>query len=118
MMFARFGEPVWLVGSAIDKADAGDVDVRIVLPDDKFGVWFGDWQNVKETDVDLWDDRARLWAYVMGKQAAWVVRNCKIAIDFQIQPACWVAVRYLDRPRIRLDTVEDQTMREDHRHVR
>ncbi len=85
-MYARYGAPVWLVGSAITGAGR-DVDIRIVIPDPDFDARFPD---------------LSAWALEVGKQGRHAALFCRMNVDFQIQRASEV-VEFEDLPRVRLD---------------
>ena len=66
-----FGSPPYLVGSATQRADYHDVDLRLILTDEDFDHWF--------------DGRVMLWSLVclaIGRHLADVTG---LPIDFQIQ---------------------------------
>jgi hypothetical protein len=86
-MFARYGAPVWLVGSCLTGAGR-DVDVRIVLPDTDFDVRFPD---------------RGAWALEVGKQGRWAALFLRMNVDFQIQKAS-ETVQYDGLPRMRIDS--------------
>jgi hypothetical protein len=121
-MVARFGAPVWLVGSALTDPNARDIDVRIVLPDDEFAARYGDvidWIN--EGWSAEWGDGRKRWGVDMAKLARDVVliggralhaigRNPLnkmhgFNVDLQVQPES-LARTFADKPRERLDTLD------------
>jgi hypothetical protein len=85
-MFARYGQPVWLVGSALT-GTGRDVDVRIILPDPDFAARF--------------PDHGALGLEV-GKQGRWAALFLRMNVDFQIQEQS-DASKYDGLPRLRLD---------------
>lgn len=106
-MVARFGVPVFLIGSALSEAEPNDIDVRIILPDGQFDVWFGDIVGIRSTDPGAWSDRSYAWAAFCGKQAAWVSKFCGVPLDFQVLPECWWKAKYSKCHCERLDSVPD-----------
>lgn len=103
----RLGGPVYLVGSALDVLRPADFDIRVVLtePDllrlfgpDKFRN--GDWADWTEREVRM--GREQL------KQSRRLSRRFRCNVDFQIQTEADLK-RYEGRPRLRLDTVPDET---------
>jgi hypothetical protein len=79
MVWSAFGEPPYLVGSALTgkKGQWRDVDVRLILSDEEWQQWgFGD----PNSPNDKW--RAHILAFAeLGK------RITGLPIDFQIQQA-------------------------------
>lgn len=71
--FDSFG--VYLVGSALYKRDHRDVDVRAILPDDKYAQMFpagGGW-----TDA--------YWSVLCTSISFWLSKQTGLNIDFQVQ---------------------------------
>lgn len=91
---ARFGFPVYLVGSVLGGNEwPRDIDVRVVMPDDHFEARFGD-QN---TERGKWR-----WAQEMGKLNWWAAHYGHLPVDFQVMRKS-EARHYRNRPRKRLD---------------
>lgn len=118
---ARYGHPVWLVGSVLTSDEPKDIDVRVVLPDEEFEGRWGQWQwkhHKSETGLDA---GAKRWAGEMAKQARWVAKNCRLHVDFQVvaESECR---GHVGRPKVRLDDAEleisakdiEFTLKEDH----
>lgn len=105
-MAVRFGAPVYLVGSSLTDADARDVDISIVLPDEEFAARYGD---VQQWDRELWGtewgaERQR-WAEDQVKLARHLVRAYRINVDLKIEPDFRAAAIYAGKPRVRLDSI-------------
>jgi hypothetical protein len=125
MMAARFGAPVWLVGSALTDPSARDIDVRIELPDDVFAARYGDvFDFNREGWSPAWGPGRRRWgedmaklsrdALLNGGRSLWVVgreplnKLGGLNLDFQVQPEL-LARAYADKPRERLDELDPET---------
>lgn len=120
-MAARFGAPVYLVGSALDDPNARDIDIRIVLPDEDFAARYGDvcdfmvegwspeWGEGRKRwgadmaklsrDVVLWGGRA---LHLIGRSPLNKLHGFNV--DLKVEPES-VARAYADRPRERLDAL-------------
>lgn len=71
MIYAIFGRPPYLVGSATERADFRDVDVRVMLPDEAFdSVFRGRLEPVRFLNRGL---------------SVWGQRETGLPIDFQVQ---------------------------------
>ena len=71
-LYARYGYPIYLVGSALEKPNPRDTDLRIVIPDVEFFDRFGPR-----------DDR---WYDEMAKQNRQINKGIgRLNVDFQIQ---------------------------------
>lgn len=111
-MAARYGHPVYLVGSSLDVDDvneARDFDVRIVLPDaefeTRFGVEVADWYRQQWS---TWGDGSRRWGAEMAKLArgfTTTFAKLKLNIDLQVHPF-YLARTFFDRPSVRLDDLD------------
>lgn len=107
-MYARFGHPVYLVGSSVSGDDPVDCDVRIILPDEEYVGRYGEQWTARHRAISEWPEGMKRWAREMAKQAAWVQRYCGVCIDFQVQCESEVrAYKHDDKPRVRLDTIDD-----------
>ena len=71
LIHTAFGAYPYLVGSANDKADYRDVDIRLMLPDATFDA--------------LFKERRAFWALVCYSISAWLRADTGLPIDFQIQ---------------------------------
>ena len=86
-----FGALPMLVGSAVYSKDWRDVDVRLVLSDDKYETLFG------VPAEDHWNrdpHRCGKWVGLCLAFAALGKEMTGLPIDFQIQPACWANAYY------------------------
>jgi len=106
-MAARFGRPVFLVGSALRLPDPRDYDVRIVLSDDEFRDRYGD---PHEYEAGTWlphrfPSMLRYYAD-MAKLTQQAVAAIRLNIDFQVHPRRF-AYGYREQPRRRLDQLGD-----------
>jgi hypothetical protein len=78
--FDGFG--CYLVGSALDRADWRDVDVRLIMADDKFYALFPD---VPRIQAGLWEHDPR-WLLMTAALSERLSRITGLPIDFQFQP--------------------------------
>jgi hypothetical protein len=104
MMYARYGHPVYLIGSALEKEDPNDIDILIILPDEQYKANFGDFNWTKIPHMS-WHNKSKDWAKECGKQAAYVAKNCGILIDFKIKPKS-ESDKFFNRPMLRIDQCE------------
>ncbi len=88
---ARYGAPVYLVGSALTKEKATDIDIRVVLPDAEWEARFG----VPARGFYDFTDR---YVAEVGKQSKYLVGQHAANVDLQVQPES-VAMRWADKPR-------------------
>lgn len=68
----------YLVGSALERPDWRDVDLRYIMADDEFRVLFPD-------AGDFWEQDAR-WLLLTVSISERLSRITRLPIDFQIQP--------------------------------
>lgn len=80
-----FGSPPYLVGSATERSDYRDVDLRLILEDDEFDRLFG--------------DRVHLWSLICLSIAQHLVEVTGLPIDFQIQRMTEANEKYPDGAR-------------------
>jgi hypothetical protein len=66
-----FGEHPYLVGSAMQRPDFRDVDVRLILPDDEYDALFA--------------ERKGLWALLSRLGATYLRAKTGLPVDFQVQ---------------------------------
>ena len=109
---ARYGAPVWLVGSALDHEDlrdVRDVDVRVVLPDAAFEARFDVAVEAWARETwSTWSIGSRRWGAEMGKLSrGWMAQfhRLGVGLDFQVHPI-FVARAFWEKPRRRLDTLD------------
>ena len=74
-----FNESCWLVGSATESRDYRDVDVRLIMSDEKYDLLFGD----KKPRNDF-------WTLTMMGINAYLEKATGLPVDFQIQRNSWV----------------------------
>jgi len=77
--FGDFG--CYLVGSALERADWRDVDIRFIMPDEDFKKVFPEAWVIGA----LWEHDAR-WLLINTAIAEHLSRLTQLPIDFQIQP--------------------------------
>lgn len=97
-----FGHTPYHVGSSLtEKARYRDVDVRLILPDDEYAVYFGD--PMKPAEPGMGGPRRAMW------ELAWTMfgrKATRLPIDFQFQQQT-LANEEFDGPRsalVLLDT--------------
>lgn len=76
----------YLVGSALERADWRDVDVRYILADEEFAKLF---PNAGEH----WEHDPR-WLLMTTSIAAWMGKFTELPIDFQFQPQTHANARH------------------------
>jgi hypothetical protein len=79
--FDSFG--CFLVGSAIERPDWRDVDVRMIMSDEMFKATFPD-ACIKASALWEFDPR---WLLLTTSISEWMSQRTGLPIDFQIQPA-------------------------------
>lgn len=95
-MAARFNAPVYLVGSALHKANPRDIDIRVVISDEHFKARYG-------IDSNGWlrDGPPQPWIDEMGKFCEQETTLQRLPVDFQVYPARH-AMQFLGKPRVLL----------------
>jgi len=73
-----FGGYCYLVGSAIERPDWRDVDVRLMVEDEDFAKLFPDAGTHWEHDTR--------WLVTITAVSAWLQKQTGLPVDFQIQP--------------------------------
>jgi hypothetical protein len=73
------GYGCYVVGSALDRADWRDVDVRYILSDEEFERLFPDALS------GHWEHDAR-WLLLTVSISGWLSKQTGLPVDFQIQP--------------------------------
>lgn len=86
---------VYIVGSALGRADWRDVDIRLMLPDDEFSALFPDVRL--DTGAAMWEFDPR-WTLMTLALSRWMSDATGLPVDFQIQPATWANERHC-KPR-------------------
>jgi hypothetical protein len=104
-MAARFGAPVYLVGSSLTEVQPRDVDIVIILPLDDFVARYGNSPDWKWHTLEPgWDDGSLRWAADVAKLGAFCSRVHKLNVDLKITPPVdW----HKGKPRLRLDRVAE-----------
>lgn len=77
---SAFGEHPYLVGSASERPDFRDVDVRLILPDEEFDALFA--------------DRKGLWALLSRLGSTYLRDKTGLPVDFQVQRQSQANVKY------------------------
>ena len=85
-----FGEQCYQVGSSTKGTDFRDVDVRMILDDDKFDALFGSWTAVR------WQP---FWSLICASISLYLRQTTGLPIDFQIQRRSNVNEADWDEPR-------------------
>jgi hypothetical protein len=105
-LVGRFGHPVYLVGSALEKGEeARDVDVAVILPADEFWGRYGRSFGHDTLNPD-WDEGSLQYAADMAKLAGYAAAKCQVNIDLKVEPEFLVTIRHHGKPRLRLDKVD------------
>jgi hypothetical protein len=74
-----FGAESYLVGSALERRDFRDVDVRCILEDDDFDILC---PASQQQNPNAWDG---LWCLLNAALSEWLAARTGLPIDFQIQ---------------------------------
>jgi hypothetical protein len=82
--FDGFG--CYLVGSALERPDWRDIDVRLIMGDDEFAKLFPD-------AGDNWEFDAR-WLLLTTSLSAWLSAQTGLPVDFQFQPQTHANARH------------------------
>ena len=80
----------YLVGSALERPDWRDVDVRYILPDDEFAKLFPD-ANMSAGAAWEFDNR---WIWLCVSISERLSKLTGLPIDFQFQPQSWANERH------------------------
>jgi len=72
-----FGQCIYLVGSATEKRDYRDVDVRVILDDEAFNKMFPCIGSNHQLDA--------MWSVICTSISEWLGSRTGLLIDFQIQ---------------------------------
>jgi endonuclease YncB( thermonuclease family) len=108
-MAGHYRAPVYLCGSALGKPDPRDYDLRVTLPDrefeERYGGTVGDW--IEQGHTGAWQAVRWAWSADCTKRAKRGRRLTGLNVDFQVYSASYVAERYAEAPRVRLDERPD-----------
>lgn len=88
-----FGEYCYLVGSALERADWRDIDVRMILDDEDFKKLF----PAAHVDPGAWEFDPR-WLVMTCSISAWLSKETGLPVDFQFQPRTHANERH-SKPR-------------------
>lgn len=110
-MAGWYQQPVWVCGSALEKTDPRDIDLRINLPDADFALRYAGAMSA-EMVVKKWTEQGLTGAWtqirwrwsadcVKRVMRAWKLTN--INIDFQVYPQSWVLEMYGSKSHVRID---------------
>jgi hypothetical protein len=83
------GYGCYLVGSALERPDWRDIDVRYIMRDEDFAVLFPDAGSEWEHDPR--------WLLLTVSIAGWLSRMTGLPIDFQLQPQTHANARHAGR---------------------
>ena len=89
---AAFGPNTYLVGSALERRDYRDVDVRVIMADADFDRLFG-------PDVVSHVAASGLWSLTCASISEWLQARTGLPIDFQIQRQTQANEQHKGRPR-------------------
>ena len=108
-MRGYYGHPIYLVGSQLsDNPNPNDVDVICILPDAEFKLRFcniDDWMN--EGGTYMYTEPVRWkWSDRCIKDTLDGMAHTRMNIDFKVIPHS-DALAYENKPRLKLDTRED-----------
>jgi hypothetical protein len=79
----------YLVGSALERPDWRDVDVRMIMSDEEFAAEFPDAQTHWECDPK--------WLLLTVSISAWLSKQTGLPVDFQFQPQTHANERHKGR---------------------
>lgn len=79
--FCRGGGGIYLVGSALERPDWRDIDLRLILPDDEFKQLFPGTGPVEHSHCEF-DPR---WMVMTTSISAWLSVQSGLPVDFQFQ---------------------------------
>jgi hypothetical protein len=82
---------IYIVGSALERADWRDVDVRMILDDATFSAMFPG--ALIDTGAATWEFDAR-WTLMCVAISQWMAKQTGLPIDFQFQPMTWANTRH------------------------
>jgi hypothetical protein len=87
------GDACYLVGSATQRRDFRDVDVRMIVSDEKWAMLFGNQQN---------GEIVPFWSLLCTAVSEWMARRTGLKVDFQVQARSSVRQIDWEKPRIPL----------------
>lgn len=92
MLEPVFDETPYLVGSAAVSSTWRDVDVRVIMDDDKFDAWFGTSRSKRNAS-------SKKWSALMTAISLWGQKVTGLPIDFQAQRRSGVSEADWEKPR-------------------
>ena len=105
-LVGRYGAPIWLVGSALEKEVPRDIDLRIILADEEMQRLYGHKFPLRPETPGTFAE----WQWRRLRDNLRQSRSCGswggFPIDFQVQSEM-EAIAYKDLPRLRLDSAPD-----------
>lgn len=87
--FGHDGHGCYVVGSALEKPDWRDVDVRLILPDDEFAKLFPS----ITLEQGRWEFDPR-WILLSTCLSNWLTQQTGLPVDFQFQPQSHANARH------------------------
>jgi hypothetical protein len=78
--FGGFG--CYLVGSALDRPDWRDIDVRFIMPDEEFRAMF---PGTYKEGIHIWGKDPR-WLLMTVSISEYLSKRTGLPVDFQFQP--------------------------------
>lgn len=93
-------ETCWLVGSALQTRDHRDVDVRVIMDDDKFDALFGPEKGLNA-----------FWHFFCVAVSVYMADRTGLNIDFQVQKRGRVKDEDWQKPRVPLGRYTDHETR-------
>lgn len=118
-MAGFYNNPVYLVGSQLDSDNPRDVDIVCIISDEEFKLrWLRTWclgdNNLKDEidkfylgihtgihETEHWE-----WYRDMWKKTLYGLKMTKLPIDFKVQAQSYADSHYLEKKKLRLDTME------------
>ena len=85
------GEDCFIVGSALDRPDFRDVDVRLIMDDKKFDALFGAYETSYRSSP--------LWSLMMVAISEYLSKRTELPIDFQVQRRCLISEEEWNKER-------------------
>ena len=92
LIYRAFGETPWLVGSSLNTCDYRDVDVRLILDDDKYERLFGKTSSLSNA----------YWVLSTMAISEYLKNATGLPIDFQIQKRSKIKKEDWEKPRFAL----------------
>lgn len=105
-LYAYYGGPVYLVGTALEKEECRDIDIRVVVSNKDFDRLFG------PVDVFLKEYSSGEFGLTTWRWAEDRLKRCRLLYDryrIRIDFCCWVESMWdgVNNKHLRLDTREE-----------